>query len=163
VVGFASAVLSALQGAQVTLVGHDGLSRVQQAADEAAKRFGVSLAAADGSTGDLKAALLRGAEVALCAGRAGVRIIDADLLKACPGLLVVADVNAVPPLGVDGLDLFADGTKIGDGATLGIGALAVGQTKYRTEFGLFRRMIESTKPVTLDFRDAFALARELAQ
>jgi methylene-tetrahydromethanopterin dehydrogenase len=163
VVGFASAVLSALQGAQVTLVGHDGLSRVQQAADEAAKRFGVSLAAADGSTGDLKAALLRGAEVALCAGRAGVRIIDADLLKACPGLLVVADVNAVPPLGVDGLDLFADGAKIGDGATLGIGALAVGQTKYRTEFGLFRRMIESTKPVTLDFRDAFALARELAQ
>ncbi|MDB5398429.1 MAG: Methylenetetrahydromethanopterin dehydrogenase [Rhodopila sp.] len=163
VVGFASAVLSALQGAQVTLVGHDGLSRVQQAADEAAKRFGVSLAAADGSTGDLKAALLRGAEVALCAGRAGVRIIDADLLKACPNLLVVADVNAVPPLGVDGLDLFADGAKIGDGATLGIGALAVGQTKYRTEFGLFRRMIESTKPVTLDFRDAFALARELAQ
>jgi methylene-tetrahydromethanopterin dehydrogenase len=163
VVGFASAVLSALQGAQVTLVGHDGLSRVQQAADEAAKRFGVTLAAADGSTGDLKAALLRGAEVALCAGRAGVRIIDADLLKACPNLLVVADVNAVPPLGVDGLDLFADGAKIGDGATLGIGALAVGQTKYRTEFGLFRRMIESTKPVTLDFRDAFALARELAQ
>jgi methylene-tetrahydromethanopterin dehydrogenase len=163
VVGFASAVLSALQGAQVTLVGHDGLSRVQQAADEATKRFGVSLAAADGSTGDLKAALLRGAEVALCAGRAGVRIIDADLLKACPNLLVVADVNAVPPLGVDGLDLFADGAKIGDGATLGIGALAVGQTKYRTEFGLFRRMIESTKPVTLDFRDAFALARELAQ
>jgi len=163
VVGFASAVLSALQGAQVTLVGHDGLSRVQQAADEATKRFGVSLAAADGSTGDLKAALLRGAEVALCAGRAGVRIIDADLLKACPNLLVVADVNAVPPLGVDGLDLFADGAKIGDGATLGIGALAVGQTKYRTEFGLFSRMIESTKPVTLDFRDAFALARELAQ
>jgi methylene-tetrahydromethanopterin dehydrogenase len=163
VVGFASAVLSALQGAQVTLVGHDGLSRVQQAADEATKRFGVTLAAADGSTGDLKAALLRGAEVALCAGRAGVRIIDADLLKACPNLLVVADVNAVPPLGVDGLDLFADGAKIGDGATLGIGALAVGQTKYRTEFGLFRRMIESTKPVTLDFRDAFALARELAQ
>jgi methylene-tetrahydromethanopterin dehydrogenase len=163
VVGFASAVLGALQGAQVTLVGHDGLSRVQQAVDEATKRFGVSLAAADGSTGDLKAALLRGAEVALCAGRAGVRIIDADLLKACPNLLVVADVNAVPPLGVDGLDLFADGAKIGDGATRGIGALAVGQTKYRTEFGLFRRMIESTKPVTLDFRDAFALARELAQ
>jgi methylene-tetrahydromethanopterin dehydrogenase len=163
VVGFASAVLSALQGAQVTLVGHDGTSRVRQAADEAAKRFGVSLAAADGSTSDLKAALLADAEVALCAGRAGVQIIDADLLKACPGLLVVADVNAVPPLGVDGLDLFADSAKIGDGATVGIGALAIGQTKYRTEFGLFRRMIESPKPVTLDFRDAFALARELAQ
>jgi methylene-tetrahydromethanopterin dehydrogenase len=84
-------------------------------------------------------------------------------LAACPGLLAVADVNAVPPLGVAGLDLFADGTKVGAGVTVGIGALAVGQTKYRTEFGLFRRMIESAKPVTLDFRDAFALARELAR
>jgi methylene-tetrahydromethanopterin dehydrogenase len=107
--------------------------------------------------------LLGNAQVALCAGRAGVEIIGADLLKASPGLLAVADVNAVPPLGVAGLDLFADGTKIGAGATVGIGALAIGQTKYRTEFGLFRRMIESSKPLTLDFRDAFVLARELAQ
>ena len=46
-------------------------------------------------------------------------------------------------------------------AALGIGALAIGQIKYRTEFGLFRRMIEATKPARFDFRDAFALAREL--
>jgi methylene-tetrahydromethanopterin dehydrogenase len=163
VVGFAAAVISALEGAAVTLVGHDGVRRVQQAADQIAARFGVTVTAADGSTDDLKAALLRDAEVALCAGRAGVEIIGADLLKASSGLLAVADVNAVPPLGVAGLDLFADGTKIGDGATVGIGALAIGQTKYRTEFGLFRRMIESSKPVTLDFRDAFVLARELTQ
>jgi methylene-tetrahydromethanopterin dehydrogenase len=163
VVGFAAAVIGALEGAAVTLVGHDGVQRVRQAADEIAARFGVTVSAADGSTDDLKAALLRDAEVALCAGRAGVEIIGAALLKASAGLLAVADVNAVPPLGVAGLDLFADGTKIGDGATAGIGALAIGQTKYRTEFGLFRRMIESTKPLTLDFRDAFVLARELAQ
>ncbi len=162
VVGFASAVISALEGAHVTLVGHDGAQRVQQSADEAEARFGVSLRAADGSTEALKAALLKGADVALCAGKAGVQIIDENLLKASPGLLAVADVNAVPPLGVAGLDLFADGATIG-GGTAGIGALAIGQTKYQTEFGLFRRMIESSEPLTLDFRDAFALARELSQ
>ena len=58
VVGFASAVISALEGAQVTLVGHDGAQRVQQAADEAQGRFGVSMSAADGST--------RGAEGRRC-------------------------------------------------------------------------------------------------
>lgn len=163
VVGFASAVISALEGAQVTLVGYDGIQRVQKAADEIAARFGTAVAAADGSSDDLKAQLLRGAEVALCAGRAGVEIISADLLKSSPGLLAVADVNAVPPLGVAGLDAFADGVKIGDGPTVGIGPLAIGQTKYQTEFGLFRRMIESAKPLTLDFRDAFALARDLAR
>ncbi len=163
VVGFASAVIGALEGAHVTLVGYDGAKRVQQAADEAKARFGVSLNAADGSSDALKAALLRDAEVALCAGRAGVQIIDGNLLKASPGLLAVADVNAVPPLGVAGLDLFSDGAAIGDGATAGIGALAIGQTKYQTEFGLFRRMIESSKPLTLDFREAFALARDLSK
>lgn len=163
VVGFAAAVISALEGAVVTLAGHDGADRVAKSAAEIAARFGTAVVAADASTDALKAALLHNAEVALCAGRAGVQIIDAALLRACPGLLAVADVNAVPPLGVAGLDMFADGTKIGDSATLGIGALAIGQTKYQTEFGLFRRMIESATPLTLDFRDAFALARELAR
>jgi methylene-tetrahydromethanopterin dehydrogenase len=163
VVGFASAVISAQEGARVTLVGHDGAGRVQQAAEEAKARFDVSLSAADGSSDALKAALLRDAEVALCAGRAGVQIIDAEMLKASPGLLVVADVNTVPPAGVAGLDVFSDGAAIGDNATAGIGALAIGQTKYQTEFGLFRRMIESSKPLILDFREAFALARELSK
>jgi methylene-tetrahydromethanopterin dehydrogenase len=163
VVGFASAVISAMEGAQVTLVGHDGAQRVREAAAEARVRFGVSMSAADGSTEDLKAALLHGADVALCAGKAGVQIIDADLLKASRGLLAVADVNAVPPLGVAGLDLFSDGGTIGEGGTAGIGALAIGQTKYQTEFGLFRRVIESGQPLTLDFRDAFVLARELSK
>ena len=163
VVGFASAVISALEGAHVTLVGHDGAQRVREAAEEAKVRFGVSMSAADGSTGDLKAALLQGAEVALCAGKAGVQIIDKALLKVSPGLLAVADVNAVPPLGVAGLDLFSDGATIGEGGTAGIGALAIGQTKYQTEYGLFRRLIESAEPLTLDFRAAFALARELSK
>ncbi len=163
VVGFAAAVISALEGAQVTLAGHDGPRRVAESAAEIATRFGVVVDAADASTEALKAGLLGNAEVALCAGRAGVQIIDAGLLQRSPGLLAVACVNAVPPPGVAGLDLFADGTRIGEGTTIGIGALAIGQTKYQTEFGLFRRMIESTKPLTLDFRDAFVLARDLAR
>jgi methylene-tetrahydromethanopterin dehydrogenase len=163
VVGFASAVISALEAAHVTLIGHDGIQRVQTLADEANARFKVDLKAADGSTEDRKAVLLQDADVALCAGRAGVQVIDANLLKASPNLLAVADVNAVPPLGVAGLDVFADGTRIGDGTTTGIGALAIGQTKYQTEFGLFRRLLESAKPLALDFREAFILARELAR
>ena len=47
------------------------------------------------------------------------------------------------------------------GAGVGIGALAVGGVKYGVEAGLLRRMIESDKPLYLDFRDAFKLAREI--
>ncbi len=160
-VGFASGVIAALEGANVTLVGYDGPDRVARSAEEIGRRFGVQVKPADGSAEDRKGAILEQAEAAFCAGRAGVQIIDAALLSRGRRLLAVADVNAVPPLGVAGLEVNADGAR-SDPAALGLGALAIGQTKYRTEFGLFRRMIEAEKPVRLDFRDAFALARELA-
>jgi methylene-tetrahydromethanopterin dehydrogenase len=161
VVGFASAVIAALQGAKVVLAGYDGPTRVQRSADEISRRFGVTAEAADASTDSLKGALLRNADAAFCAGRAGVQILGAELLRGAPDLLVVADVNAVPPAGVEGLGAQANGMPLAGTKTLGIGALAIGQVKYRTEFGLFRRMIESAKPISLDFRDAFGLAREL--
>ncbi len=162
VVGFASGVIAALEGAQVTLVGHDGVARVGRAAGEIARRFSATVEAADGSDHARIGTVLRSADVAFCAGRAGVRILDAELLRGAPHLLAVADVNAVPPLGVEGLDVMADGAKL-DGGSLGIGALAIGPTKSATEAGLFRRMIEAEKPVALDFRDAFALARDLVR
>ena len=160
VVGFASAVIAAQHGARVVLAGHDGPARVQRSAGEINRRFGLTVQAADASTEALKAELLRNADAAFCAGRAGVQILGGAVLRGAPELLVVADVNAVPPAGVEGLGVQADGVPLGSSRTLGIGALAIGQIKYRTEFGLFRRMIESGKPVSLGFRDAFALARE---
>ena len=47
-------------------------------------------------------------------------------------------------------------------ARLAIGALAIGNVKYRTESGLFKQMTESKTPLRLDFRQAFELARTLA-
>jgi methylene-tetrahydromethanopterin dehydrogenase len=161
VVGFSSGVIAALEGAEVTLVGYDGVKRVSDAAREIKTRFQADVRVADGSDDNKKAAILAEAEAALCAGRAGVRVVSAAQLTAAPHLLVVADVNAVPPSGVEGLDTMANGAQLTPRGTLGIGPLAIGNIKYKTESGLFRKMIAATKPVTFDFRDAFQLAREL--
>ena len=161
VVGFSSAVIAALEGADVTLVGYDGIKRVSDAAREIKTRFQVDVRAADGSDDRKKADILAQAEAALCAGRAGVRILSSAQLAQAKRLLIVADVNAVPPSGVEGLDMMANGVELTPHGTLGIGPLAIGNIKYKTESGLFQRMIAATKPVTFDFRDAFQLAREL--
>jgi len=161
VVGFSAAVITALQDADVTLVGYDGIKRVSDSATEIKARFGVQVRAADGSDDAKKGGILAASEVALCAGRAGVRILSRTQLEAAKHLLIVADVNAVPPPGVEGLDVMANGVEVNSHATLGIGPLAIGNIKYRTEFGLFKKMIEATKPVCLDFRDAFTLAHEI--
>jgi methylene-tetrahydromethanopterin dehydrogenase len=161
VVGFSSGVIAALEGAEVTLAGYDGVKRVGDAAREIKSRFEADVGVADGSDEQKKSEILAQAEAAFCAGRAGVRIISAAQLAAARRLLVVADVNAVPPAGVEGLDVMANGVELTPNGTLGIGPLAIGNIKYKTESGLFQRMIAATKPVSFDFRDAFRLAREL--
>ena len=161
VVGFSAAVIAALEGAKVTLVGYDGVKRVSDAAAQIRARFDVQVAAADGSDDAKKEAILADTEAALCAGRAGVRILTRAQLDRAEKLVIVADVNAVPPSGVEGLEMTANGIAINAHGTLGIGPLAIGSIKYKTESGLFGRMIAAEKPVRFDFRDAFTLAREL--
>jgi methylene-tetrahydromethanopterin dehydrogenase len=59
------------------------------------------------------------------------------------------------------LGLHDNGVQISESGALGIGALAIGDIKYGAESGLFKRMASSDVPLCLDFRHAFALAREL--
>jgi methylene-tetrahydromethanopterin dehydrogenase len=163
VVGFCTAVIAAKEGAKVTIVGHDGLDRVAKVAAEMKKRFGVNVEAADGSSETKKTALAESAEVILTAAKAGVQVISKAHLKAAGKLLIAADVNAVPPAGVEGLGVLANGDPIDGSNAVGIGPLAIGNVKYKVEAGLFKRMIEADKTVTYDFQDAFSLAREFAK
>ncbi|MCI0466215.1 MAG: methylenetetrahydromethanopterin dehydrogenase [Beijerinckiaceae bacterium] len=161
VVGYASGVISALEGAEVYLAGYDGTLRVQAKADDMKKRFGVDVYAVDGSTEEKKVAALQGMDIVFCAAAAGKQILSKEALGSAKSLLVAADVNAVPPAGVEGLDLMANGVAF-FGSILGVGPLAIGDVKYKTESGLFQRMASSSTALSLDFRDAFTLAREIA-
>jgi len=154
------AVIAAQAGAEVTLVGHDKSPAVAQKAAEFEKRFGKRFAVADGSTEAGRRAALAEADVALVAARAGVQVLSADELKSARRLKVVVDANAVPPPGVEGLAAKADGVAIGQ-AAVGVGALAIGTVKFRLQRKLLRRLHEGNKPEFIDFREAFAVAREL--
>jgi methylene-tetrahydromethanopterin dehydrogenase len=159
VVGFASSIIAAQEGARVKLVAHRGIERVFKSAAISKERFGVDLEPAPGETPEQKAAIIADAEVIFAAAAAGVRVISAADKAIAKNLLVVADVNAVPPPGVEGMELFMDGAPLPGCNALGVGPLAIGDVKYKTESGLFKRMIASDKALHLDFRHAFELAR----
>jgi methylene-tetrahydromethanopterin dehydrogenase len=163
VVGFCTAVIAAKEGAKVVIAGHDGAERVSKIADEMKQRFGVSVEPVDGSTDAKKKAVVDAAEVALTAAKAGVQVLSRDLLKSAGKLLIAADVNAVPPAGVEGVSVHANAEPIDGAKALGIGPLSIGNVKYKVESGLFKKMIESKKAVAYDFQDAFQLAREIAK
>jgi methylene-tetrahydromethanopterin dehydrogenase len=159
VVGFASSIIAALEGAKVKLVAHRGVERVVKSAAVSKERFGVDLEPAPGETPEQKTAIISDAQVIFAAAAAGVRVISAEDKVQAKDLLVIADVNAVPPPGVEGMELFMDGAPLPGTDALGVGPLAIGDIKYKTESGLFKRMIESPEPGHFDFRDAFQLAR----
>jgi methylene-tetrahydromethanopterin dehydrogenase len=159
VVGFAAGVIAAAEGAKVNLIGYDGPARVKALAELAKQRFNVDVSYSDGSSDALKGEAIKSIDVILCAGRAGVQILSSQQVSQVRNLKVAADVNAVPPAGIEGLAAQGDGVALKAG--VGIGALAIGAIKYKVQSGLFRKMIETDKPLFLDFRDAFALAREL--
>ncbi|TGQ37284.1 MULTISPECIES: NAD(P)-dependent methylenetetrahydromethanopterin dehydrogenase [unclassified Mesorhizobium] len=162
VVGFCTAVIAAREGARVTLVGHDGIERVRQIAAEIKGRFKIDVDAADGSNDAQKTKLVAASEVILACAKAGVQVISKAQLKG-GAMLIAADVNAVPPAGIEGVAVNANGDPLGAAKAVGIGPLAIGNVKYKVEFGLFKRMIESEKTIALDFQEAFSLAREIAK
>ena len=159
VVGFAASIIAAMEGAKVKLVAHRGVERVVKSAAVSKERFGVDLEPAPGETEEQKIAIISDAQVIFVAAAAGVRVITAENKQQAKDLLVIADVNAVPPPGVEGMELFMDGAPLPGCDALGVGPLAIGDVKYKTEAGLFKRMLASPEPVHFDFRDAFQLAR----
>ena len=161
VVGFASSIITALEGADVTLVAHRGVDRVIKSAAVSKERFGVDLKAASGETDAQKREILANAEVVFAAAAAGVQVITKEDKAFATNLLVAADVNAVPPAGVEGMELFMDGAPLPGTDAYGVGPLAIGDVKYKTESGLFKQMLSSNEALSLDFRHAFALARQL--
>ena len=160
VVGGVVGMIAAEVGAEVTLVGYDKTPVVAEKAAEFEKRFGKRFKVADGSNEAGRRAALAEADVALVAARAGVQVLSAEELKSAQRLKVVADANAVPPAGVEGLAAKADGIGVGQ-AAFGVGALAIGNVKFRLQRKLLRRLREVNKAEFIDFREAFAVAREL--
>lgn len=161
VVGFASSIIAALEGADVRLVAHRGVDRVIKNAAISKDRFGVDLEPVAGETMDQKRDIIANAEVIFAAAAAGVQVVSAEHKAIAKNLMVIADVNAVPPPGVEGMDLFMDGAPLPGCQALGVGPLAIGDIKYKCESGLFKQMLSSKEPLALDFRHAYALAKQL--
>jgi methylene-tetrahydromethanopterin dehydrogenase len=163
-VGTAAATLAAQEGAVVELASHSALARAQAACDRIRARYDLRVEPVQFDAGSAPG-LIAHAAVLIAAAKAGAEVVSQALLREARALLVAADVNAVPPAGIAGIGAMDDGAPLGaagSGKAVGIGALAVGNVKYQVERALFQSMCAAEKPLYLDFRHAFAKARELA-
>jgi len=164
-VGGCAAIIAAKQGASVQLVAHNSVARVEPKVLAWNSQYQINLQVVDGSTEAKKADILAQSDIVICAAAAGVQVISLDQLVSAKRLKIVADVNAVSPNGIQGVEVGYDGVQVAGTQVYGIGALAIGQLKYVTQHQLLKQMLplDQEKPKYLEFMAAFNLARDLSK
>src|SRR6185437_11285709 len=138
-VGIRAAGLFAKAGADVCITSRKA-DAGERARELVLKRFGGTVRAI--AMPDAKEAIraCARAELLLNAGPAGVMLVPKQAWANRPGLRVVADVNAVPPLGIEGVEVMDDGvTKEGVAC---FGALAIGNLKMKVHKACIARLFE---------------------
>lgn len=167
-VGRVAAAMAASLGADVAIASHVDAARATRVSDEINERFGIKTTGVSTATPQALRQALADTEILLATAIAGIQVVSAEDLGHAKRLLIAADVNAVPPEGIAGVNVMNDGKPLASapGATadgaIGIGALAIGNVKYQVEHRLFVRMRTAGKPVYLGFPEAFAEARAVA-
>lgn len=157
-VGQRASLLLASEGATVRLC-----SRSKQRAEKVAKRTneqvdGNRISGVEVSDDQSLQDSLQGAQLVIAAGAAGVELLPASIRKEAADLKVAIDLNAVPPLGIEGVD-FADKAKLLDGMTV-YGAIGVGGLKMKIHRAAIGALFESNDKV-FDAEAIYALGKAL--
>ena len=157
-VGLRAAGLLAQAGADVVVTSRRPADpRVTEAI---VQRFGGAVHAVTLSDNARASAVLEGAELLLNAGPAGVRLVPRDSWAGRHGLRAAADLNAVPPLGVEGIEVTDNGVQR-EGVTV-FGALGVGNLKMKIHKACIARLFEQNDLV-LDAETISEIARTLSR
>ncbi len=99
--------------------------------------------------------LLEGADILIACGAAGVQLVSAESLASSKTLKVAIDLNAVPPVGIEGIEVHNKSKKIGNVATYG--AIGVGGLKMKTHRAAIAALFASNDRV-LDYNEIYEQA-----
>ena len=159
-VGQTAARLYASEKANVVVTSRE-LQKASSVAVKINEEFGEERArGVEAQTPDEVGKAIANADIILSAGAAGTQLLPMDVLreygKKCR---IVADINAIPPLGVEGLKSKAEGEEFLPNI-FGIGALTIGKLKNKVEVELIRRAAEEPKGI-FDYNMAYEIAKKL--
>jgi methylenetetrahydrofolate/methylenetetrahydromethanopterin dehydrogenase (NADP+) len=157
-VGQRAARLLAGQGASVRIASRT-LERANAVCQAIAQRVAdAKLIPLQCSSAAETTAALEGAQIVIAAGAAGVELVSAEIRCKSAALRVAIDLNAVPPLGIGGIEV-ADKAKERDGAFC-YGAIGVGGTKMKIHRAAIQQLFTANNLV-LDAEEVFAIGQKL--
>jgi methylenetetrahydrofolate/methylenetetrahydromethanopterin dehydrogenase (NADP+) len=158
-VGQRAAGLLARDGANVTITSRKP-EQGEKARQFISARFNVQVEATTMADPSRVAEVLDGVEVLLNSGPAGVQMVSRAAWTAQKALKVAVDLNAVPPLGIEGVEVNDAGAK--REGVVGFGAFGVGNFKTKLHKRCVGRLFESNNLV-LDAEAIAEIAREMVK
>jgi hypothetical protein len=159
-VGQRVARLLARAGAEVRVGSRQASKAAGVCNDIAAKVPGAKLQPVATAAPPELAAALEGRNLVIAAGAAGAVLLPRSARQACPALKIAIDLNAVPPLGIEGVEV-TDKAKDRDGVSC-YGAIGVGDTKMKIHKAAIARLFESNDQV-LDAEEIYQLGLDVVK
>jgi hypothetical protein len=156
-VGQRAAGLLAKDGAAVTITSRKP-EQGEKARQFISARFNVPVEAVTLNDASKLPELLNGVEVLLNSGPAGVQMVPQSAWTNAKDLKIAVDLNAVPPLGIEGIDVGDAGAK--KNGVIAFGAFGVGNFKTKLHKACVGRLFERNDLV-LDAEAIADIAREL--
>jgi hypothetical protein len=154
-VGLRACAFLAREGADVHLTSRS-MERAKSACELVKSRFNLEVTPHQVADGEAAKRVLEGAHILMSAGVAGVTLVGEDIWKANPTIEVMADVNAVPPTGIEGIKPHWDG-KEKEGKVI-FGALGVGGLKMKVHRACVARLF-TANDLVLDAEEIYGIAK----
>ncbi|MDX1946590.1 MAG: NADP-dependent methylenetetrahydromethanopterin/methylenetetrahydrofolate dehydrogenase [Pirellulaceae bacterium] len=159
-VGQRAARLLARQGASVRVASRSLDKARQVCAAINSRAGGEACVAAETKSATETTAVLAQAQIVIAAGAAGVELLPAVVRTAAGSLRVAIDLNAVPPVGISGIEPLDKGQER-DGVIC-YGAIGVGGTKMKIHRAAIEKLF-TANTLILDAEEVFAIGQELAK
>ncbi len=157
-VGQTAARIYAAEKADVTITSRS-MAKGQVVADKINAEVGaIRVKVVEVTKPEQTAEAVKDAEIVLSAGAGGIQLLSKDDLNKAPKAKIVADINAIKPVGVEGLGSNDDGIEIKQGV-FGIGALAIGKLKIKTETEMIKRATAEPQGL-FDYSIAYTIAKD---
>ncbi len=155
-VGQRIAVLLAREGCDVTVTSRK-LDRAESARDMIEKNYNIRVRALEVKDEKSTEKAVSGSDIVISTGPEGVTLLPKKIWSKHP-IKVMADVNAVPPYGVEGVDA-RDNCKEIEGK-IGIGALAIGGLKMKCHHRLVENLFKE-KGIIFDLEKVYKIAESI--
>ena len=156
-VGQRAAALLSLEKADVFITSRS-IEKAEQISAEINERFDTNVKALPGGTNDERVTSISGASIVMATGASGVVLLNKKDWIESQSIEVVCDANAMPPLGIEGVELNDKAKEIG--GKKAFGAIGFGGLKISVHRECVSRLFHSNDGI-FDAEEIYRIAKEM--